>query len=500
MDGKIEKVDYEYAPPNPASLAQSLRAFGYNIRTAVADLIDNSITAGALNIGVEFEWNNGNPWIAVVDDGKGMTPAELLDAMRPGSKDPLENRAKGDLGRFGLGLKTASFSQCKKVTVATKEHSSDLAIRCWDLDLIAKENNWILLKEGSSVVKKRAEIFFKNHDSGTLVFWEKLDRLIPGEHINDEAYQKAFLDYAMDVKRHIAEVFMDFMTGRNKICFTLNGRNIEPWDPFMSDNPFTTRMPEETFFVHGHEVQIKPYILPHQSKLSTEDFIKYAGRDGWTEQQGFYIYRSHRLIVSGDWLISGMQDKEQYKLARIRIDIDNNLDKEWSIDVRKAIAVPPVSIQAEIKRIAKAAQKESSRIYRHRGKQILRNADKNKTFLWHQKIKDGKIGYEINREHPLVKKMLNSDKNNEIRDLLNLIEETVPVPMIISDYSSEADKMLSPFEDKNSAVSESMIESVYNLYLQSGMSSEEALKNMAGTEPFLYVPEKIELFREKKGI
>lgn len=492
--------DYELADPNAASLMQSLRAFGYDISTAIADLIDNSITAQAENIFVNFEWNNGDPWVAIADDGYGMTEPELFEAMKTGGKNPLDKRTPDDLGRFGLGLKTASFSQCKRLTVATKKSGNSVYIRCWDLDIVTAENAWILLKSASDNANKLIANYFRIHENGTTVIWEKLDRIVPGTNINDEEYQNAFLSYARAVKDHIAMVFSAYMHGTRKVQFYLNDRLIQMWDPFMSDNSCTTRMPAESLYVNGFEVKIKPYILPHQNKLSVEEFNKNAGLHGWNAQQGFYIYRNNRLIVAGDWLIPGMEKIEQYRLARIRVDIGNETDSEWNIDVRKSTAVPPISIQREIKRIATVAQRESSKIYRHRGKKLARTAKKERCFVWHQNVRQGKLGYEINRDHPIIKNLLQSDVSSQIKQLISLIEETIPVPMIISDYSEKSKEMLNPFEGRATDEFDEMIETLYEMYLSYGCSPSEAIENIASTEPYIYSPEKVAVFCEKEGI
>ena len=237
-------------------------------------------------------------------------------------------------------------------------------------------NKWILLKKASIETELIIEDFFQSNDYGTIVIWEKIDRIIPGTHIDDIEYQNAFLSYARAVKEHISVVFSSYMHGAKKISFHLNQREIKMWDPFMVDNTFTTRMPTETLYVDGYEVTVRPYILPHQSRLSIEEFADNAGLHGWNEQQGFYIFRNNRLIVSSDWLVDGLEKSEQYRLARVRIDIGNETDTEWNIDVRKSTAVPPISIQKEIKRIAIAARKESAKIYRHRGKKLARKGKK----------------------------------------------------------------------------------------------------------------------------
>lgn len=500
MTQQLLPNEFEYADPDAKALSQSLRAFGYDISTAIADLIDNSITAGAHRIDVNFEWNDGEPWVAVIDDGCGMTEERLYQAMKPGSSDPLEARQKNDLGRFGLGLKTASFSQCRKVTVITKTTDTPLCLRAWDLDLISENNRWILLKTGSPASEEITEKYLKDSSQGTIVLWEKLDRIVPAEKIDDEDYQNAFLDYAHRVKEHISVIFSGYMQGQGKIKFFLNGNAVAAWDPFAINNPHTTYQPLETLYVNGKPVKVQASILPHQSWLNTDEYISLGGSKGWTAEQGFYIYRNNRLIVEADWLIPGMQKKEQYKLARIRIDIGNDIDSEWNIDVKKSVARPPVSIQKEIRRIAIAAQRKSAEIYRHRGKKIARQSKTEQAFVWHENYRNGKLGYSINRDHPLIKEMLQGNEGKQIKTLLELIEETIPVPTIISDYSDHSDEMLKPYEGKKIAGIEEAMEALYTVYTSNGASPSKAISMIAGTEPFVYAPDQVELFKEKKGI
>ena len=496
----LDENDYEFADPNAASLSQSLRAFGYDISTAIADLIDNSITAEAKEIFITFDWNEDNPVISIADNGYGMSEKELYEAMKTGSKNPLDTREEHDLGRFGLGLKTASFSQCKRLTVASKKKNTSISVRCWDLDLVNATNRWILLKNGSDTSNRIINDYFGNRQNGTVVIWEKLDKIVPENCLDDADYQTAFLDYAKQVKNHISLVFSSYMRGNKKIAFKLNNRDIELWDPFMSDCTFTSLQPSESLFVNGHEIRIKPYILPHQSKISTEEFAYYGGMHGWNEQQGFYVFRNNRLIVSGEWLLPDMEKREQYRLARIRIDIGNETDSEWGIDVRKSIAIPPISIQKELRRIAVAAQRESSKIYKHRGKKLARNASKIQAFVWQQSVRSGKLGYSINRDHPIIKALLSSSNKKEVSQLLELIEETVPVPMIISDYSEKSDEMLTPFEGKNTNQYDDLLSTLYKMYITNGYTPQEAVKNIASTEPYIYAPEKVQLFCEREGI
>ena len=170
--------------PDPASLIESMRDIGYSMETAVADLIDNSITAEAVNIEIRFSWNDGEPWLAIIDDGHGMDADELTNAMRLGSKNPKETRSREDLGRYGLGLKTASFSQCKKLTVISRS-GGNLEGREWDLDLISESATrmWTLsILEDQEIESIALAKTIKEH--GTLVLWQKLDRLDNFDHLS----------------------------------------------------------------------------------------------------------------------------------------------------------------------------------------------------------------------------------------------------------------------------------------------------------------------------
>src|SRR5579872_5411751 len=126
------KPDFDIVAPDASAMIESLRAFGYDLPTAIADLIDNSISAGAKNVWLNFRWNGPDSFISVADDGCGMSRTTLINAMRAGSRSPLDPRTPADLGRFGLGLKTASFSQCRRLTVASKEKKNSTCIRRWD--------------------------------------------------------------------------------------------------------------------------------------------------------------------------------------------------------------------------------------------------------------------------------------------------------------------------------------------------------------------------------
>jgi len=492
---KTDSYDFDIAAPDAGAMIESLRAFGYDLPTSISDLIDNSIFAGAKNVWLKFYWNGENSTISIKDDGYGMNESELINAMRPGSRSPLDERDTDDLGRFGLGLKTASFSQCRKLTVATKSAKQNIAIRCWDIDEVVKTGEWRLFKIN---IKNTDGCFsdLENMEHGTIVLWENIDRIVTGTRVESEKDQRLFLERVDNVKKHLAMVFHRFLErGRFKIW--INDRTVEAWDPFLKNEKATQLLNEESFLISGKMV-VNPYVLPHRSKIDDETYNLAEGLKGWNAQQGFYIYRNERLILAGNWLGLGFKKDEHYKLARIQVDIPNSMDMEWEIDVKKSIARPPAVLRDDLKRIAKLTRERAADIYRHRGKVIARASASDFVFVWEKKVRHGKIFYSLNRQHPLIKEVLeNSDENNPaIRALIRLIEETIPVPLIAINNSENPDKQVKPFEKIPSEELIEVMTEVYKSLIVSGLTIPEAQKRLAVMEPFNYYPEFVVNFIE----
>lgn len=483
-----QSSDFDIVEPDAGALIESLRAFGYDLQTAIADLIDNSISARAANIWLNFYWNGDNSIISIKDDGCGMTEEELINAMRTGSKNPLEERNPEDLGRFGLGLKTASFSQCRKITVATKSKGCNINIRCWDLDYVVKTREWRLLKLNSSFDSGLLNEL-KDMEQGTVVFWENVDRIVAGTKVDDVKDQKLFFERVENVKVHLSMVFHRFIEKRNRLKIWINTREIEPWDPFLKKEKSTQLLNEEKFV--SAKIIVNPYVLPHNSKLDEEVHSYAAGPKGWNAAQGFYVYRNERLIVAGDWLGLGFKKEEHYKLARIQVDIPNSMDNEWTIDVKKSIARPPSFLRDDLKRIAKLTRNRAAEIYRHRGKVIARATSSEFVYVWEQKVRHGKIFYTINRNHPLLKEIFeNSGEGiSKLSALIRMIEETVPIPLITLNNYENPDKHLKPFEKTPSSEIVDVMHEVYDSLIYSGISRSEARKRLISMDPFSDYPE-----------
>src|SRR5271154_4437554 len=344
-------MDYEIATPHPAGTIESLRSLGYTLEAAVADLVDNSITAGAKQISVIFTWDGRHSWAAVVDDGRGMAEEDLVTAMTIAARGPGAPRSPQDLGRFGMGLKTASLSQARLLIVASAPQDGQQAIRAWDIDLVRSSGEWRLLRTIDPADFRVLEEVWAG--AGTVVLWRHLHRFDLAEvTVDDTASQKAFYEDARRVEAHLGMVFSRFLGGKYDVKLSVNGNRVAPWDPFSQNREFVQRLPVEEIPIDGYGVRVAGFVLPHLRHLGDDEAKSAAGPRGWLEQQGFYVYRRDRLIVAGDWLgIRGFRKEDKYILARIAVDIPAELDPEWSIDVRKSATVPPLAARSHLRRI-----------------------------------------------------------------------------------------------------------------------------------------------------
>lgn len=479
--------NFEDCPPRADALINSIRAFGYDLGMAVADLIDNSIFAKARNVYVEYSWNGGDPWIRIYDDGSGMTEDRLYEAMRLGSQSPAELRDAHDLGRFGLGLKTASFSQCRFLAVYSKPLRGEIASRFWDLDHVEKTSKWDLGKVPLDHITSLSEPLSKIK-TGTIVIWKNLDRVI--DHTDTETHkpEDAFNEKFLFVKRYLETVFHEYLRGPGKVNIYVGVAQCGPWDPFLISNAFTRELTSERY--EDDRVSVIPYVLPHVSNRTAEETRIGAGLKGWNAQQGFYIYRNGRLIVNGGYLDFDLQPEEHYKLARIRINITNDMDKEWSIDVRKAVASPPDRLRMELLRIARSTRMKASEVYRARmGKpRMTSRRNKNLEDIWLKRVQSEKIVYKINKEHQVIKHILEEvdPPDSWVRKLFNVLETTVPSRLIIMDGLEHEDCHVDIPEKLNPPPAQllELCKIMFSELIEAGRSSSEASDILSSMEPF----------------
>lgn len=464
-------------PPDPAALIASLRDIGYSFGAAVADLVDNSITAGAHRIDVLALWNRGKPTVAVIDDGRGMSESELKAAMRFGSTSPLEIRAAGDLGRFGLGMKTASFSQCLKLQVASRKKGvSTCAI--WDLPRIRESGdrkwNVAVEREPNPFSDSALDALHRKHlagkKSGTIVFWSHMDRM------EQDATETSFNESVAGLHGHLGLTFHRLLkSGPSGLSIFVNGIAVVPFDPFNEDNLACQRCPEETIVVDGRTIKAQAYILPHHSKTTTEEYERFGGAEGYRGSQGFYVYRNKRLIISGTWF--RLRPREELtKLVRIRVDIPNTLDSIWKIDIKKSGADLPEKVRKELKRVIPSALERGKAVVRHRGYAVPSAVSEP---LWSRTEVDKSISYAINKNGYAFRHFsdtLSDSQRKEFLSLVRLLESRLPTDQL---YADTCDK---PKSMQQESLSPEVVEFFLGCYMDAHPEATE--ESILSADPF----------------
>lgn len=420
MDQEGTELGGEVLEPRAGDLAEALRAFGYDLPTALADLVDNSIAAGARTVRVGYSSEPGSAWLAVVDDGCGMGPVELREAMRF-ARDPGAQRSGGDLGRFGLGLKTASLSQARKLTVLSRRPGGSLTGMSWDLDRIRRHGQWLVVSQADQEALEIADALEFTHQ-GTMVLWRKTDKL------GDEAELRRRVT---DAGRELSLLFHRFMAD-GRLSVYVGRQLLRPMDPYLRRNPLTQDRGFEDLEHDGHRIRVNPVVLPHPSRLTRDESLLASGPGGLLGRQGFYVYRGDRLVVAGGWLgLLGMHNAAYTRLARIAVEIPPDADLAWRVDVRKSTVRPPAELAGRLAELAEDARARSERVFTHRGTPTPAQGERQRIKpVWRQVRRLGRYEYAISREHPLIADVLSSPLGPSVEGILRLIEATVPADLI----------------------------------------------------------------------
>ena len=266
------------------------------------------------------------------------------------------------------------------------------------------------------------ETIYKEYESGTIVIWEDIDK----------CDTNSFTEIIDILRKHLSLVFHRYLEGSirgRKISMYINNSKLEAFDPFNISHPATQELSIEKIKIYGQDVIIQPFILPHHSKVSRQEYERYATEDGYTKSQGFYLYRENRLLIYGTWW--GLHRiKDAHKLVRIKIDISNKQDKYWGIDIKKSTANPCHEIKKDLKRIISQSTERGSRTFRGRGKKIL---DKTVTRFWDLVPNGNNIRFSINNEHPVLnqlKSRLDEEENELLSIYLSGLQSYLPLEAI----------------------------------------------------------------------
>ena len=367
----------ETVVPDPGRLIFALRQIGYSLEQALSDLIDNAIAAGATNVLIRFLWSGDRILsLAVVDDGHGMTKDELRNAMRFGSK---ERADAASLGKFGLGLKLASFSHARQLTVVSTRNG-EIGGRRWTIQGIRR--NWDCDILGPEQARKIAESPWSPinlSSSATIVLWEDIDKL----PVSSRGLRFTLRALHRRIELHVGLHFHRFLQGRRLrilIDQQQQGRpeqgiraEVRPLDPFGYCAPPDPNFPT-TFRIDLPgigSVAADAHIWPPNS---TQPEYKLGNRAAC--RQGFWFYRNDRLIQAGGWNGLVQHDSEPHSsLARIRIDLPVAFDASFSLSVQKSSVIVPSGF-IEAVQAAVSAEGTTFDAYRQRAQTIYRNSDR----------------------------------------------------------------------------------------------------------------------------
>jgi hypothetical protein len=487
---------YDQAPPAASSLLEALRGLGYSPEAAIADLIDNSIAAGARHVRIDFLWDGAASVVRIVDDGRGMDDRLLFEAMRPGGRHPLQIRDPQDLGRFGLGLKTASLSQGRVLAVVSRTAGGVKSQRSWDLDYVAQADEWRLLRSIPADVREHATV--PSEGAGTAVVIGRLDRLF-GEDMESDAARARFQAIARRVERHLSMTFHRFLEGSQaQLTIVIgggdsSGARIAPWDPFLQWHPATTSTPVERLAHRSVAIEVQGFVLPHRDRLTADQFDDAAGPDGWLAHEGFFIYRNHRLLVSGGWLALGPGRRwtrdDVHRLARIRLDLPNSGDSDWKVDIRKSTATPPPAVRARLQSLADQVRRDARDVFAWRGGRSVKQARSSVLRVWNTVETARGTVYRIDRAHPAVQRALEATgtARRVAEEMLTVIESGLPVQRIWLDVAEHGDLPTvpagMPAEEANA------MQSLFSHMRHGlGLSVAEAHQRLLSIEPFAAYP------------
>lgn len=356
--------------PSASKLVNSLRNIGYEFTTAIADLVDNSLEANATSVKIDVEFLGENSFIRIADNGKGMNIEELREAMRLGSHHDFEK--EDDLGKFGLGLKTASFSQCRSFIVASRSEKNRKNINAfgWDLDEIEYSDKWEITKIDPGTLKDLIDHHLSD-GPGTVVVWRKLDRILNMKYPDGEVAKKRLGSMCGELEDHLRMVFHRFLNGEvpgRTLRIYINNRKVLPWDPYCRQEENTQLFDSVKLDLNNNgkvgSITLQPYVLPHEKKFSSKDaFIEASGPKKWNRQQGFYIYRSNRMIQCGGW--AGIRTIDEHlKLARISLDFTSYLDDYFNLNISKMQVKLPQDVKDQINEALNQVVKQANLTYR----------------------------------------------------------------------------------------------------------------------------------------
>ena len=474
--------------PRADMLMGSMRSMGYSFEAAVADIIDNSISAKSSTVRIFFpETIDDKIALGILDDGIGMSKEMLSEAMRYGSSSSEEIRDEHDLGRFGLGLKAASLSQCKVLTVACYWEGSIDAFS-WDYDYILETKKWFVKElSQAEIIELPYYEELNKQKKGTLVLWQNFDTLSKSNEglvFNALETIKPKLDDALSL------IFHRYIgASQKKLSIYINNKKLHPQDPFLENHRKITTKKESTIAIKDsnnieRHIRVRLFVLPVISDMTEKDKKLIGGIENLRSRQGFYVYRNNRLIIWGTWF--GLKPRaELSKNARVRVDIPNSLDDIWSIDIKKQSAAIPLRIKNQLKKTVEDALEISTAKHTHRGRK--EKLDDDIDYIWDRyEGRNKSYFYQINRESKLfqfVRSQMSEADFDLMQLLLGEIEKNLPIQQLYIDKSNEKVEVEVP-DSREDDVFQIGVNVATMLHGATNQPYESIIENLMKSEPF----------------
>lgn len=443
---------------------------GYTFNFAIADLLDNCISAHAKNIKLFFDLDSLEPYLYILDDGNGMSLQELQNSAVIGFKDISSERESDDLGRYSTGLKSATRSFCDDVIISSKKDGQACNSIEIDYSHIKESKKW------EAFVLKGFSLEGKIGSHGTLVCCKKL------HFSNDISLNKNVFEKLNDLEKSISHIFGKYLlSGDIEISIQVNGsmeNQIIGWNPFaLPENKSTKLVYSGTRKYKGEMITFKAYVLPTYGNLSKTDQAYMEG-NGLIDQEGFYVYRNKRLIKEGGWLSldkMGLDDKCKY--ARIDVEIQSALDKEFQINFSKNSLSIPEDLKDTFADVANKARRESRSNFNYvKHPEMKRTTKKEEERIWKTTKSDGALVLSINMQHPLIQEISSKLPAADLKKLCTLLSKTLPLSMIQEQNTTVVSYTDNELED--------LMDGMHQKLLSDGLDEKTARKKMASMEPF----------------
>ncbi|WP_300599985.1 ATP-binding protein [Niabella sp.] len=462
--------------PPPVFFIKSISEQGYSLSTAIADLIDNSLAAEANRIELLIDPNTSPLRFFIADNGCGMSGNELTSNMRFPSADLDEPRSDNDLGRFGLGLKTASFSQARRFSLISSKDKKSYEARTWDVEYLKETQDWTLMVENEATTNSYLQDFEtlslnfharnSSFEPSTIVIWDhlyKLEKLQKKSEINDELEE---------LRSHIGLVFHRFIKS-GKVEIRLNNLLIDAFDPFPV-NAAGVQLVAENYWQTVHSfIRFQGIILPKRSAIEAKEPLSQWAPQGKTldETQGMFIYRNDRLISYGGWLRT-IPKSVWLQFGRIRIDITNSNDSEFHLNVAKSSLKLPFGLRRAMAEMVSYVASQAAKEYRERmASNVIRNVvtKKGMTLILRENGAAGPI-LRINQEFDILRQLqdqLNPAQLDMLNTIIGLIENKLN-QIWKSDINSASD-----IEEGISDIQKQQAQKLAEYYKAEGYSKEE---------------------------